>query len=214
MTAACVLARVLAITTLPTETGGFVATAFDTGAGTIEHVAMIHGDLSAGTPVVRVHSECLTGDAFGSLRCDCGDQLRRSFALVAAEPGGVVVYLRGHEGRGIGLGHKLQAYTLQDGGLDTVEANLALGLPVDDRDYAPAAAVLHHLGANPVRLLTNNPEKVAGLERLGIACSQVIPMPATVRVASARYLRTKHIVLGHEGLAPREPAAAECWLAD
>jgi 3,4-dihydroxy 2-butanone 4-phosphate synthase/GTP cyclohydrolase II len=146
---------------------------------------------------VRLHSECLTGDAFGSLRCDCGPQLERSLERVAAE-GGVVVYLRGHEGRGVGLLAKLQAYALQDDGLDTVDAQTALDLPVDAREYAAGAAVLTALGVDHVRLLTNNPLKVEALRALGITVDSVERLQVAPTTANRGYLRTKRDRMGHD----------------
>ena len=196
---------VLARAELPTRYGPFEMVAFaEVGSG-VEHLALVRGDLSIGEPLVRVHSECLTGDVLGSRRCDCGDQLDRALHLVSAEPAGVVVYLRGHEGRGIGLAAKVRAYALQQAGLDTVSANLALGLPVDSRSYAAAAALLRTLGVRSVRLLTNNPDKVAALQAGGLMCSEVLAMPSIVHHDNERYLATKRTRLGHLGLAPAEP---------
>jgi 3,4-dihydroxy 2-butanone 4-phosphate synthase/GTP cyclohydrolase II len=144
-----------------------------------------------------VHSECLTGDVFGSLRCDCGAQLEAAMSLIAAEGRGVVLYLRGHEGRGIGLLSKLRAYQLQDHGSDTVDANLELGLPVDARDYSTGAEILHDLGVRSVRLLTNNPAKVEGLVRYGLEVTRV-PLPVPVTVHNLRYLAAKRDRLGHK----------------
>jgi 3,4-dihydroxy 2-butanone 4-phosphate synthase/GTP cyclohydrolase II len=177
-----------------------------------EHLAMVHAPQGAGEsapftdvlPLVRVHSECLTGDALGSLRCDCGDQLRRSLALIAADPvGGAVIYLRGHEGRGIGLVNKIRAYALQDRGLDTVEANEELGFPADLRDYAVAVQILGLLGAKRVRLLSNNPRKGVALERYGIAVAERLPLRIGPNPHNARYLETKRRKLGHDLLAAR-----------
>ncbi len=157
---------------LPTELGAFRCLAFrsDADVDGVTHLALVCGDVAAGGEpvVVRVHSECLTGDVFGSRRCDCGPQLHEAMRRITAAGRGVVVYLCGHEGRGIGIGHKLQAYELQDQGFDTVDANVELGLPVDDRDYVAGAAILHELGADRIRLLTNNPAKTAALTAHGI----------------------------------------------
>jgi 3,4-dihydroxy 2-butanone 4-phosphate synthase/GTP cyclohydrolase II len=152
--------------------------------------------------LVRVHSECFTGDVFGSLRCDCGPQLRAALRRVAEEGRGVVLYIRGHEGRGIGLMHKLQAYQLQDQGRDTVEANLELGLPADARDYGTGAQILVDLGIRTMRLLTNNPAKRAGLEGYGLAIVGREPLPVRPHPENVRYLRTKRDRMGHllEGL--------------
>ena len=187
-----------ASTALPTAYGTFSLHGFrdrNTGA---EHVALVSPKgLGAGVPLVRVHSECLTGDAFGSLRCDCGPQLERSLERVAAE-GGVVVYLRGHEGRGVGLLAKLKAYAEQDRGADTVDAQLALGLPVDAREYAAAAAILRDLGVLRVRLLTNNPRKAQGLRDSGIDVVAVERLATAPTPDNDRYLRTKRDRMGHD----------------
>ena len=154
---------------IPTMHGEFTAIGFDSLLDGVEHIALVAGEIGDGTDVlVRVHSECLTGDVLGSLRCDCGPQLDAALAAVAAEGRGVVLYVRGHEGRGIGLMHKLQAYQLQDAGADTVDANLALGMPADSRDYGTGAQILVDLGVRSMRLLTNNPAKRAGLEGYGL----------------------------------------------
>ena len=153
-----------------------------------------------------VHSECLTGDVFGSLRCDCGPQLEAALRQVDAAGLGVVVYLRGHEGRGIGIGHKLRAYSLQEQGLDTIDANLELGLPVDSREYGIGAQVLVDLGITTMRLLTNNPAKIVGLERHGIAVVERIPLQVAANPANAGYLRTKREKMGHLLSPPPPPA--------
>jgi len=182
---------------LPTRHGVFDAQVYRSEDG-IEHLVLVRGSLDGNRPVlVRLHSECLTGDVIGSLRCDCGAQLDGALAEVAREGCGAVVYLRGHEGRGIGLGHKLRAYALQDLGRDTVDANLELGLPVDSREYATAAAILGTLGIGCVRLLTNNPAKVAGLEQAGISVAERVPLLTLPRPENARYLQTKQERLGH-----------------
>src|SRR5207302_3950779 len=155
------------------------------------YVAMVRGDIGPGEDVLaRVHSECLTGDALGSLRCDCGPQLRASLRRIAAEGRGVLVYVTGHEGRGIGLVAKLRAYMAQDRGADTVEANEELGLPVDARDYGNAAAVLRALGVRSVRLLTNNPRKVEALGEHGVAVREAVPSQTAPHARNLRYLRT------------------------
>ena len=147
---------------------------------------------------MRVHSECLTGDVFGSLRCDCGPQLDAALEAVATEGRGVVLYMRGHEGRGIGLLHKLQAYQLQESGADTVDANLALGLPADARDYGIGAQILVDLGVRSMRLLTNNPDKRAGLEGYGLTVVGRVPLPVRASPQNLRYLRTKRDRMGHD----------------
>ena len=147
--------------------------------------------------LVRVHSECLTGDVFGSRRCDCGAQLHAALRLIADARLGAVVYLRGHEGRGIGIAHKLQAYELQDGGLDTVDANVELGLPVDSREYGIGAQILVDLGITTMRLLTNNPAKRGGLEGFGLQIVERVPIHTTPNEENIRYLRTKRDRLGH-----------------
>jgi 3,4-dihydroxy 2-butanone 4-phosphate synthase/GTP cyclohydrolase II len=189
----------VAQTRLPTVHGLFAAFGYRTTVDAVEHLALVHGELGDGTDVlVRVHSECLTGDVLGSLRCDCGAQLSAGLDAVAAEGRGVVLYLRGHEGRGIGLVHKLQAYRLQDLGQDTVDANLALGLPADARDYGIAAQILYDLGVRSVRLLTNNPDKRAGLEGYGLDVLGRVPLPVTATPENLRYLRTKRDRMGHD----------------
>jgi 3,4-dihydroxy 2-butanone 4-phosphate synthase/GTP cyclohydrolase II len=158
----------------------------------------VYGDLGDGDDVlVRVHSECLTGDVFSSLRCDCGPQLHAALRRVAEEGRGVVLYMRGHEGRGIGLLHKLQAYQLQDQGRDTVDANLELGLPADARDYGTGAQILADLGIRSMRLLTNNPAKRAGLEGYGLEVVGRVPLPVRPHPENVRYLRTKRDRMGH-----------------
>jgi 3,4-dihydroxy 2-butanone 4-phosphate synthase/GTP cyclohydrolase II len=188
----------LAETTLPTRHGEFAAIGFRDRLTGDEHVALVSPKGATGpAPLVRLHSECLTGDAFGSLRCDCGPQLERSMERVAAE-GGVLVYLRGHEGRGVGLVSKLQAYALQDAGLDTVDAQLELDLPVDAREYAAGAAILSALGLSAVRLLTNNPAKVEALSRYGITVTAVERLSIAPNSANRAYLRTKRDRMGHD----------------
>jgi 3,4-dihydroxy 2-butanone 4-phosphate synthase/GTP cyclohydrolase II len=145
-----------------------------------------------------VHSECLTGDVFGSLRCDCGPQLDAALAAVAREGRGIVLYIRGHEGRGIGLLHKLQAYQLQDAGADTLDANLELGLPADARDYGTGAQILADLGVRSMRLLTNNPAKRAGLEGYGLRIVERVPLPVHANPENERYLQTKRDRMGHD----------------
>lgn len=182
---------------LPTVSGEFETRAFTTASGHV-YLAMIKGDIGSGRSVLtRVHSECLTGDALGSLRCDCGAQLDLGLRALAAEGRGVLVYATGHEGRGIGLIDKLRAYMEQDRGADTVDANLRLGLPTDSRRYDDAAAVLRAIGVRSIRLTTNNPLKVEGLSAAGITVEQVIPTPAVPSLRNQRYLRTKRARLGH-----------------
>jgi 3,4-dihydroxy 2-butanone 4-phosphate synthase/GTP cyclohydrolase II len=198
---------------MPTEHGDFTAHGYRAAVDGAEHIALVFGDIGDGTDVlVRVHSECLTGDVFGSLRCDCGPQLDAALARVAAEGRGVVLYMRGHEGRGIGLLHKLQAYQLQDRGLDTVDANLELGLPADARDYGTGAQVLYDLGVRSMRLLTNNPAKRAGLEGYGLTITGRESLPVRAHPENVRYLRTKRDRMGHlldalDEVAPVSPAA-------
>jgi 3,4-dihydroxy 2-butanone 4-phosphate synthase/GTP cyclohydrolase II len=165
----------------------------------VEHIALVAGDIGDGIDVlVRVHSECLTGDVFGSLRCDCGPQLDAALAAVAREGRGVVLYIRGHEGRGIGLLHKLQAYQLQDAGADTLDANLELGLPADARDYGTGAQILVDLGIHSMRLLSNNPAKRAGLEGYGLRITGRQPLPVHANPENIRYLETKRDRMGHD----------------
>ena len=189
----------IASTVLPTAHGRFTLHGYaDTETGA-EHLAIVspHGlGGPDGLPLVRVHSECLTGDAFGSQRCDCGPQLDDAMEQIGRE-GGVVVYLRGHEGRAVGLLAKLQAYALQDEGADTVDAQTHLGLPIDAREYGAAAAVLNHLGVHRLALITNNPAKVAALTRAGLDVARTLPSVTTVHPANAEYLRTKRDRLGH-----------------
>jgi 3,4-dihydroxy 2-butanone 4-phosphate synthase/GTP cyclohydrolase II len=156
------------------------------------------GDIGNGLDVlVRLHSECLTGDIFGSFRCDCGNQLAEAMAHIDKVGRGVVVYLRGHEGRGIGLGHKLQTYNLQDTGLDTVEANVELGLPIDSREYGTGAQILQDLGVKTISLMTNNPAKYRGLRDYGMAVTSRIPVITPVTKENRRYLETKRTKMGH-----------------
>ncbi|GAA0499562.1 riboflavin biosynthesis protein RibBA [Paractinoplanes deccanensis] len=185
-------------TRLPTEHGDFTAVGYRAGVDGGEHVALVYGEIGDGEDVlVRVHSECLTGDVFGSKRCDCGPQLDAALARVAEAGRGVVLYMRGHEGRGIGLLHKLQAYQLQDRGLDTVDANLELGLPADARDYGTGAQILYDLGVRSMRLLTNNPAKRAGLEGYGLTITGREALPVRLHPENVHYLRTKRDRMGH-----------------
>ncbi len=183
---------------LPTDFGVFRAVGYRGLTDNADHIALVFGEIGDGEDIlVRVHSECLTGDVFGSLRCDCGPQLRAALRRVAEEGRGVVLYVRGHEGRGIGLMHKLQAYQLQDQGRDTVDANLDLGLPADARDYGTGAQILADLGIRSMRLLTNNPAKRAGLEGYGLAIIGREPLPVRPHPENVRYLRTKRDRMGH-----------------
>jgi len=182
---------------LPTKYGEFTAIAYKSSVDVAEHVALVKGDISSDEPVlVRVHSECLTGDVFGSLRCDCGDQIRLAMQSIAEEGRGVFLYMR-QEGRGIGFHNKLRAYALQDQGMDTVEANIALGFPPDLRDYGIGAQILADLGLHNIRLLTNNPKKVVGLESYGLKIIETIPLIAPSNPYNIHYLETKQKKLGH-----------------
>ncbi len=181
---------------IPTIHGELTAVAYQ--ADGHEHVAFVMGQVARRAGVLaRVHSECLTGDLFGSLRCDCGSQLTGALERIATEGRGVIVYLRGHEGRGIGIAQKLAAYGLQDTGRDTVEANVDLGLPVDARTYDVGAAILADLRVRSVRLLTNNPRKPAALERCGIRVVERVPLEAVTNPHNRRYLEAKRDKLGH-----------------
>ncbi len=197
------LVRRVAEASLPTEWGTFSALVYESVLDHEQHMALVYGDLaSRPDPLVRVHSECLTGDALGSLRCDCGPQLHTALAKIAAEGAGVVVYLRGHEGRGIGLGHKIRAYALQERGRDTVDANLDQGLPVDSREYGIGAQILEDLGVRAMRLMTNNPAKYGGLEGFGLRIVERVALESQPTPFNIDYLRTKRERLGHllEGL--------------
>jgi GTP cyclohydrolase II len=188
--------RLAAAANLPTRYGPFELRVYERAG--VEYPVLVRGSLAGGPPpLVRLHSECLTGEAFGSLRCDCGEQLERALRVIAEEGRGALVYLR-QEGRGIGLVNKVRAYGLQDEGMDTVQANLALGLPSDARSYDAAAAILHLEGAPSVRLITNNPLKIVGLEAHGVAVAERIPLPSTVNPVNAGYLLTKVERMGHK----------------
>lgn len=182
---------------IPTHSGEFRMHLYSNGQDDKEHLALVLGTVAGQKDVlVRIHSECLTGDVFGSQRCDCGEQLDRSLAMIAQEGAGVLLYLR-QEGRGIGLLDKLRAYNLQDEGLDTVEANLALGHQADARDYGLAVQILHDLGVKSVRLLTNNPKKIEELQALGIRVAERVALQGAVNPENARYLFTKAARMQH-----------------
>ena len=184
--------------TVPTEWGSFTTHAYRSTIDGIEHLAFVKGDLSTDEPVLtRVHSECLTGDVFGSRRCDCGPQLEAAMTMIEREGRGVVVYLRGHEGRGIGIGHKIRAYSLQEEGYDTVDANTKLGLPVDSREYGIGAQILADLGARKLRLMTNNPAKYGGIAGYGLEIVERVPLATAETPENAAYLRTKRERMGH-----------------
>jgi 3,4-dihydroxy 2-butanone 4-phosphate synthase/GTP cyclohydrolase II len=204
----------VATTSLPTPQGEFTAHVYRSGPSDEAHVALVLGETSGDPPpIVRLHSQCLTGDVFGSLRCDCGAQLRQALAQIGREGRGVLVYLR-QEGREIGLANKLRAYALQDGGLDTVEANEALGFAADPRDYRVAAEILRDLGLSRVRLLTNNPAKIRGLEIHGLRVVERLPIESEPNERNRRYLAAKQSKLGHflsrgierRDITPRAPA--------
>jgi 3,4-dihydroxy 2-butanone 4-phosphate synthase / GTP cyclohydrolase II len=193
--------------TIPTRWGTFTGVAYENVLDGEQHLALVRGEVE-GKPnvLVRVHSECLTGDAFGSLRCDCGPQLHQAIERVAAEDLGVIVYLRGHEGRGIGLAHKIAAYNLQDRGVDTVDANIELGLPVDNREYGIGSQILADLGVTTMRLMTNNPAKYGGMEGFGLSIVERVPLQPHPTPENLRYLRTKAERMGHLLDLPSENA--------
>jgi 3,4-dihydroxy 2-butanone 4-phosphate synthase/GTP cyclohydrolase II len=193
------LVRRVAEASVPTEFGEFTCIAFESVVTKQHHLAMVKGDLTGGpAPLVRMHSECLTGDVFGSQRCDCGDQLKRALEMIGQEGRGVVVYMRHHEGRGIGIVNKLRAYRLQeDEGMDTVEANLHLGFPPDPRDYGIGAQILVDLGLRKIRLLTNNPSKRAGIHGFGLEVVDRVPLVTHPTEANRKYLETKQAKMGH-----------------
>jgi 3,4-dihydroxy 2-butanone 4-phosphate synthase/GTP cyclohydrolase II len=193
---------------IPTRHGRFLCRAWRSTLDGTEHLALTLGDVAVPDPVlVRVHSECLTGDVLGSRRCDCGTQLDDALEVIAAEGRGVLVYLRGHEGRGIGVGHKLAAYNLQDEGHDTVDANTLLGLPVDDREYGVGAQILMDLGVRRMRLMTNNPAKYKGLQGYGLEIVQRVPLASRVTPENVAYLETKRRRMGHLLPDPRAGVA-------
>ena len=197
------LVKRIAEARIPTEWGDFTCYGYESVLDGEQHVAMVRGAVQGEDNVlVRVHSECLTGDIFGSLRCDCGVQLDAAMARIAEEELGVLVYLRGHEGRGIGIGHKLRAYTLQEAGHDTVDANVELGLPVDNREYGIGSQILVDLGITTMRLMTNNPAKYGGLEGFGLEVVERVPLESVPNPENINYLRTKRERMGHllEGL--------------
>lgn len=183
---------------VPTEFGSFTCVAYKSTIDGVEHLAFVKGDITGKEPVlVRVHSECLTGDVFGSRRCDCGPQLAAAMSKIDEAGKGVVVYLRGHEGRGIGIGHKIRAYSLQDKGFDTVDANTELGLPVDSREYGIGAQILADLGVHELKLMTNNPAKYGGLGGYGLSVVERIPINTVPTAENEAYLRTKRERMGH-----------------
>ncbi len=182
---------------LPTRFGDFTAHAFKGAHSGIEHLALSVGEVVGEDVLIRMHSECLTGDVFGSCRCDCGPQLELAMEKIAAEGRGILLYLRGHEGRGIGLAEKIRAYRLQDGGLDTVDANLALGQAIDARNYAFAADLLHQWGVTSVRLMSNNPLKAAALEKAGIKVNEQLRHIVPSNAENEKYLATKRTRMGH-----------------
>ena len=195
---------------VPTDWGNFTCTAFKSDVDGTEHLAFSLGTVDDGQPVlVRVHSECLTGDVFSSRRCDCGPQLHSAMSLIAEEGRGIVVYLRGHEGRGIGIGHKIRAYSLQDGGLDTVDANTELGLPVDSREYGIGAQILADMGANQLRLITNNPAKYGGIEGYGLEIIERVAINPVATEENIKYLQTKRDRMGHLFSLPESDSEKE-----
>ncbi len=192
------LVKQTAQATIPTSHGDFKCVVYESILDGEDHLAFVKGDIAEQESVlVRVHSECLTGDVFGSLKCDCGPQLEAAFKKISEEGSGVVVYLRGHEGRGIGIAHKIRAYSLQEKGRDTVDANLELGLPVDSREYGIGAQILVDLGVSKMRLMTNNPAKYGGLEGFGLDIVERVPLEVPPNPENIAYLRTKKERMGH-----------------
>ena len=195
---------------VPTDWGNFTCTAFKSDVDGTEHLAFSLGTVDDGQPVlVRVHSECLTGEVCSSRRCDCDPQLHSAMSLIAEEGRGIVVYLRGHEGRGIGIGHKIRAYSLQDGGLDTVDANTELGLPVDSREYGIGAQILADMGANQLRLITNNPAKYGGIEGYGLEIIERVAINPVATEENIKYLQTKRDRMGHLFSLPESDSEKE-----
>lgn len=200
----------IATVRMPTRFGEFTAYGYQSKVNGSTHVALVAGDVAGKEDVlVRVHSECLTGDTFHSLRCDCGSQLEEAMKRVTAEGQGVVLYIVGHEGRGIGLANKLRAYELQDAGADTVQANEALGFPADLRDYGIGAQILSDLGLTSMRLMTNNPTKIVGLEGYGLTVTEQVPIQVGVCAENVAYLRTKKEKMAHRLVLPDENASGE-----
>src|SRR5450830_786695 len=182
---------------LPTEFGEFTIHVYRDLRNSVEHVVLVMGEVAARNNILtRVHSECLTGDIFGSTRCDCGEQLALAQKMIAAEGRGVIIYLRNHEGRGIGLANKIRAYDYQDKGLDTVEANLALGLPIDSRSFEAAAEILEILSVESISLMSNNPNKFSALRDLGVNITRHVPLTIVPNKNNLKYLQTKKVKLG------------------
>ena len=193
-----ILVEQMGVARVPTRHGDFMCHAYRSVVDGVDHIAFVMGDVDGGDPpLVRVHSECLTGDILGSLRCDCGPQLDPALQKIAQEGRGVLIYLRGHEGRGIGIGHKMRAYALQDQGLDTVEANAVQGLPVDSREYGVGANMLADLGVSRFRIMTNNPAKLTGLDGYGLEIVERVPVEIASNPENAKYLETKRTRMGH-----------------
>lgn len=183
---------------LPTAYGDYLIHVYQDIKTSTEHVALVMGDVNLQEDVLtRVHSECLTGDIFSSKRCDCGEQLALAQQMIAEAGTGIIIYLRDHEGRGIGLANKIRAYALQDQGLDTVEANVALGLPIDKRRFEAASEILNDLKVNSIKLMSNNPDKFNALQNAGISVSSLVPLRVSPNKSSHKYLRTKQLKLGH-----------------